>query len=103
MGEDGLKMDGKYLEQVAQTCKFSSYNFNGKKLRFASAKKYLVVGAYYLSTPVYSGMCFIAFHGPTNKDYMLLRCPIRLKPISTLMSCIDGKHCQEKEIVRLEP
>ena len=74
MGEDGLKMDGKYLEQVAQTCKFASYNFNGKKLRFASAKKYLVVGAYFLSTPVYSGMCFIAFHGPTNKDYMLLRC-----------------------------
>ena len=73
MGEDGLKMDGKYLEQVAQTCKFSSYNFGGKKLRFASAKKYLVVGAYFLSTPVYSGMCFIAFHGPTNKDYMLLR------------------------------
>ena len=73
MGADGLKMDGKYLEQVSQTCKFSSYNFGGKKLRFASAKKYLVVGAYFLSTPVYSGMCFIAFHGPTNKDYMLLR------------------------------
>ena len=73
MGEDGLKMDGKYLEQVAQTCKFSSYTFGGKKIKFASAKKYLVVGAYFLSTPVYSGMCFFAFHGPTNKDYVLLR------------------------------
>ncbi len=73
MGEDGLKMDGKYLEQVSETCKFSSYNFGGTKIKFASAKKYMVVGAYFLSTPVYSGMCFIAFHGPTNKDFVLLR------------------------------
>ena len=73
MGEDGLKMDGKYLEQVSETCKFSSYTFDGKKIKFASAKKYMVAGAYFLSTPVYSGMCIIAFHGPTNKDFVLLR------------------------------
>ena len=73
MGEDGLKMDGKYLEQVSKTCKFSSYNFGGTKIKFASAKKYMVVGAYFLSTPVYSGMCFIAFHGPNNNDFVLLR------------------------------